>query len=186
MTLPLVVLAAGAVVAGWVGIPAGLWHAFGLPTRTCSTTSWPRWSPSCPERAAERRDVGRHCASSRWMLASGGWSRHRHLLAAPLVGWPRPGPPTRHSRQRPRARAAAAENKYWVDEIYDRLVVPAPARSRARLLEGGRPRWSSTVRSRRAFVTELTGDLRAVHHDRQRPAVRALLPRRRGAACSGG
>jgi len=156
MTLPLVVLAAGAVVAGWVGIPKGVWETFGSADHNLLHHFL------APVIAVIPGHGGEHEMShaTEWLLMG------VSVLAA-LVGIG-----IARSQWRKRGIAADAafaakagglrrllENKYFVDEIYDRFVVrPLAAIARGcwkvvdTLIIDGALHVG-------AFVTELTGDL---------------------------
>ncbi|HEV7670994.1 MAG TPA: NADH-quinone oxidoreductase subunit L [Thermoanaerobaculia bacterium] len=118
MTVPLLVLAAGAVGSGWVGIPELLgggntFHHFLSPVIA-------DFSNRLPEHAAEQAEMA---ASTEWLL----------LIASVLAGligigyafklygrgefggavWAKRFP----------AVYRLLDHKYWVDEIYDRLII---------------------------------------------------------------
>jgi NADH-quinone oxidoreductase subunit L len=154
MTLPLVVLAAGAVVAGWVGIPAIL--SFGRDLNRFHHFLEPvvaRLPGGAPDH-----EVGLGLEAllllSALAVAFAGW-----WLARALYGRGRGLEAERAWEQHyPRFYRLLA-SKYYVDELYDRLVVrPLAAFSRflwkgidAVLIDGSI--------NLGAMVTELTGDL---------------------------
>jgi NADH-quinone oxidoreductase subunit L len=156
MTLPLVVLAAGAVVAGWVGIPAGLWHAFGLPDKNLLHHFLTPVIAELPAHGGEHETalaielllmLASVAVAVTGILIARRWWRARGLAADEAF-----------ALRAPRVQRLLA-NKYWVDEVYDGVVV-RPLRGLARacwkvvdtlLIDG--------ALHVGAFVTELTGDL---------------------------
>jgi NADH-quinone oxidoreductase subunit L len=118
MTVPLTVLAAGSVLAGWIGVPK-LWSVFPEVFR-----SFEHWlEPVIPSVAAEAAEGGHSSAGLEWMLmlvsvgvALGGIWLARHLYI--------------HRPQLPEAIARSSGglyktllNKWYVDEIYAFLFV---------------------------------------------------------------
>jgi NADH-quinone oxidoreductase subunit L len=119
MTVPLMVLAAGSVLAGWIGVPK-LWSAFGDGFRVFEHWLAPVVSGEAAHAVAEH---AHHDTSVEWLLmglsvaiALAGIALARHLyivkpasadafarLSGPLYGW--------------------ALNKWSVDEAYDFLFV---------------------------------------------------------------
>ena len=115
ITLPLVALAALAIVGGWVGIP----HVLGEPVQLPNVMEayFEGFFASVPAEAA-------HQAASTELLLMGA-----STVAALAAMW---GAYTLFSRYLPQASAfrdrvravyVVLANKYWVDEIYDALVV---------------------------------------------------------------
>jgi NADH-quinone oxidoreductase subunit L len=141
MTFPLMALAVGAIVAGFVGIPAALGggnaiEQFLEPSFTASAVHEPvRGSTSSPRAAigsarsdavegrAERRETAPHSGSTELSLmvfslaiALAGWGlAHKFYVASPEIA------------EQLAARWAGAHrtllNKYYVDELYDATVV---------------------------------------------------------------
>jgi len=114
MTWPLIALAAGSVLGGWLGVPK-LWSAFGQGFR-----AFPRWLE--PVFALEGAESG-HSASTEWSLmvlsvtvAAAGIS-----LAYYFYTW-RPDVPDR-ILVRFRPLHTVLYNKWYVDELYDFLFV---------------------------------------------------------------
>ncbi len=113
MTLPLIALAAGSVLAGWLGVPK-LWTMFGDSFR-----AFPRWLEPMFALGPE----GTHPASIEWSLmvlsvavAAGGISLAYYLYAK------RPDIPDRMlARFRP--LHTVLYHKWYVDELYDFLFV---------------------------------------------------------------
>jgi NADH-quinone oxidoreductase subunit L len=152
MTVPLMILAAGSVLAGWIGVPK-LWSMFGEGFRL-----FEHWlEPVFPAVAAAGGHEGHHDTSTEWLLmglsvaiAIGGilLARQRYL-AKPYT--PQTGPRG--------ALYNALLNKWYVDEIYDFLFVNGAvkgggtlmSRFDAKVVDGGvngagwLTRFSSTV-----------------------------------------
>jgi NADH-quinone oxidoreductase subunit L len=156
MTLPLVVLATGAVVAGWLGIPKGVWETFGAADHNLVHHFL------APAIAVIPGHAGEHGLSHAME-----WTLMAVSVLAALAGigiaralWKRRGLAADDAFV---ARAPGLhrllENKYFVDEFYDRLIVrPLGAIARAcwkvvdvLIIDG--------ALHVGAFVTELTGDL---------------------------
>ena len=114
MTLPLVALAAGSVLAGWLAVPK-LWTVFGDAFRL-----FPRWlNPMFQLAGAETE----HPASTEWSLmilsvaiAAGGISLGYYFYVK------RPSLPER-IYQSVRPLYTVLYNKWYVDELYDLLFV---------------------------------------------------------------
>jgi len=158
MTLPLWVLATGAVVAGWVGIPKGMWELAGA-----HDNDWLGGLLASVIAEIPGHEVAEHAASHGTeillilgSIAAAGvgiylawrwWGGDRGLAADDAFASSSP------------AVYRTLENKYWIDELYDRIVV-RPISRLARIcwkvvdeliIDGGL--------NVAAFVTELTGDL---------------------------
>jgi NADH-quinone oxidoreductase subunit L len=140
MTVPLVALAAGSVLAGWIGVPK-LWSF--LPDSFRLFEHWlaPAVSPAAHVHVAEHA----HEAATEWLLmaisvavALAGIAVARHLYV------------TRPERAAALRQAAGPlytvlANKWYVDEIYDLLFVnglgkgggSALARFDSRIVDGG-------------------------------------------------
>jgi NADH-quinone oxidoreductase subunit L len=158
MTLPLWVLAAGAVVAGWVGIPSGMWELVGQHDR-----DWLKELLAPVIAVIPGHEAGAHHAShglelaliaasvaaaavgiwTAWRL----WGDGKGLAADEAFAASRPG------------LQKLLADKYRIDELYDALIVRPLARL-ARIcwkvvdeliIDGG----LNVV----AFLVELTGDL---------------------------
>ena len=157
MTLPLWVLAVGAIVSGWIGIPSGMWEAFGAHDR-----DWLGHFLAPVVAVIPGHEAGEHHASQALELALIGAS-----IAAAVVGiylaarlWLRRGleADASFAARAPRLQKLL-EEKYRVDELYDRIVV-RPIAKLARIcwkvidelvIDGGL--------NVAAFLTEITGDL---------------------------
>jgi NADH-quinone oxidoreductase subunit L len=158
MTLPLWVLATGAVVAGWIGIPKGMWELAGAHDKDWLGGLLAPVIAVIPGHEPEAHHAS-HAVEAMLILASiaaaafgiylawRGWGRGRGLAADAAFAAKAPG------------LHRALENKYWVDELYDRIVV-RPLGRLARvcwkvvdelIIDGGL--------NVAAFVTELVGDL---------------------------
>jgi len=158
MTLPLWVLATGAVVAGWIGIPGGMWELFGGHDHDWLAALLAPVIAAIPghEGAAHHASllteallVGASVAIALlgiW-IATRLWGGERGLAADEAFAERAPG------------LRRLLEEKYRVDEIYDRIVVRPLARI-ARLcwkvvdeliIDGGL--------NVAAFLAEITGDL---------------------------
>ncbi|MBM3774646.1 MAG: NADH-quinone oxidoreductase subunit L, partial [Acidobacteria bacterium] len=129
MTLPLVVLAAGSVLAGWIGVPK-LWTAFGDQFRAFEHWLAPVFAVAGHEAAHEAH----HDVSTEWILmglsvaiAIAGIVLARYLYHA------RPEIPGRVAA-RFGALYTLLYNKWYVDEIYDFLFVNGFGRGGGRLL----------------------------------------------------
>jgi NADH-quinone oxidoreductase subunit L len=118
MTVPLSVLAAGAVLAGWLGVPK-LWH---FPQSFQAFEHW--LEPAFPSAvAAEAAQEGAHGASTEWLLmalsvtfALVGIAVARYFYhLKPEI------PDQLEAALKPLHRTLA--NKWYVDEIYDFLFV---------------------------------------------------------------
>jgi len=117
MTVPLAVLAAGSVLAGWIGTPK-LWN---LPERFRLFESW--LEPVFAGPAVHGAEAAHHNAAIEWLLmglsvalAVGGilLARHFYLVRTEL-------PERLAKRFHPLYNTLA--NKWYVDEIYDYLFV---------------------------------------------------------------
>jgi NADH-quinone oxidoreductase subunit L len=158
MTLPLWVLATGAVVAGWFGIPKGMWELVGAHDHDLLA----HWlapvlvaipghggEPHAVSHGVELALIGSSVALAAlgiW-IAWRAWGRGRGLAADAAFAARAP------ELQR------TLENKYWIDEFYERVVVrPLATLARAcwkivdTLIIDGALHVG-------AFLTELTGDL---------------------------
>ena len=114
MTWPLIALAAGSVLAGWLGVPK-LWSIFGEGFR-----AFPRWLEPVFALAGSESE---HPASTEWSLmilsvavAAGGISLAYYLYSK------RPDIPDR-ILVRVRPLYTVLYNKWYVDELYDFLFV---------------------------------------------------------------
>jgi NADH-quinone oxidoreductase subunit L len=158
MTVPLWVLATGAVAAGWIGIPKGMWELAGAHDRDWLAALLAPVIAAVPGHEVETHHAS-HALEATLVLASiaaagagiylawRGWGRARGLAADEAF-----------AAQAPDLHRAL-ENKYWIDELYDRVVV-RPLTRLARIcwkvfdeliIDGGL--------NVAAFVTELAGDL---------------------------
>ncbi|MBP1641395.1 MAG: dehydrogenase subunit [Acidobacteria bacterium] len=156
MTVPLVVLATGAVVAGWIGIPKGVWETFGAHDRNLL-------HHFLAPVVAEVHGAGAEHGMSHlveWLLMAASVAIALAGIGIARSQWKRRGLEADAAfAARTPVVQRLLENKYWVDEIYDRLVVrPLAALARGcwkivdtLIIDGGLHVG--------AFVTELTGDL---------------------------
>jgi NADH-quinone oxidoreductase subunit L len=157
MTVPLWVLAAGAVVAGWIGIPSGMWGLFGAADRDWLAHLLAPVIAVVPGHAAEG-----HHASHALELALIGASVAAAVGGIALASrlWRRRGlgADEAFAARAPRLQRLL-EEKYRVDELYDRIVV-RPLTRLARfcwkvvdelVIDGGL--------NVAAFLAEITGDL---------------------------
>ncbi len=131
MTVPLVVLAAGSVLAGWIGVPK-LWSAFPDPFRTFEHWLEPVFTPV----AAHGAPAAHHGHGVEWMLmllsvavALGGIWLARHLYIH------RPHLPGSMARSAG-GLYATLSNKWYVDEIYGYLFVDGLAKGGGSALAG--------------------------------------------------
>jgi NADH-quinone oxidoreductase subunit L len=131
MTVPLVVLAAGSVLAGWIGVPK-LWGAFSGKFRL-----FEHWlAPVFPAGAAHAAGghAGHHDAATEWLLTGLSVTvAVAGILAARYFYLVRP------SAAEAVRRAAGPLyktllNKWYVDELYDALFVNGLAKGGGRLL----------------------------------------------------
>jgi NADH-quinone oxidoreductase subunit L len=117
MTVPLTLLAAGSVLAGWLGTPK-LWN---LPE---SFRAFERWlHPAFASRAAEAAQEGAHNASLEWMLM--GLSVAVAIIGIAVARYfyhQRPSIPDSIERSC-KPLYTLLYNKWYVDEIYDFLFV---------------------------------------------------------------
>jgi NADH-quinone oxidoreductase subunit L len=117
MTVPLTLLAAGSVLAGWLGTPK-LWN---LPE---SFRAFERWlEPMFQSAAAEAVKEGEHGASTEWMLM--GLSVAIAIIGISIARWF-----YHHKPEIPDSIEKAVKplhtllyNKWYVDELYDFLFV---------------------------------------------------------------
>jgi NADH-quinone oxidoreductase subunit L len=119
MALPLVVLAVFAAVAGFVGVPpgAGLFQRFLAPV----------FHGAGPEHAAEGGVLGPALVSLAVAIAG--------IAVATRLYVQRPDLPARLAARYPRLYRTLW-NKYYVDELYDRLIVEPTRRAAAALWRG--------------------------------------------------
>ncbi|MEE8110199.1 MAG: NADH-quinone oxidoreductase subunit L [bacterium] len=121
MTVPLVVLAIGAVVVGWVGIPGyNLFHDYLGPVFGASPQAA---VPAGIQLAAATAGEAHSSAALLWILAVvsvavgvGGWMLARHMYTKDLEIAGR-------LSEKFQGTYRLLLNKYWVDEIYDACVV---------------------------------------------------------------
>ena len=118
MTVPLILLAAGSVFGGWLGVPK-LWTIFGESWR--GFESW--LAPAFAAAAAEAAKEGEHSASTEWVLM--GLS-----VAVAIIGITVARYFYHHKPEIPDSIEKAVKplhallyNKWYVDEIYDFLFV---------------------------------------------------------------
>jgi len=128
MTVPLVVLAAGSVLAGWLGTPK-LWH---LPEQFRTFETW--LEPAVATAAKEAEHHGAHDASIEWVLMA--LSVAVALAGIGVARWfyhRRPEiPDALESRFKPAHTLLL--NKWYVDEIYDFLFVNGLAKGGGSLM----------------------------------------------------
>jgi len=128
MTIPLIILAAGSVLAGWLGTPK-LWGMSGW-FRGFETWLEPAFASAAVEAAHE----GAHDASIEWILM--GVSVAIALIGIGIARWfyyKRPEiPDSLEARLRP--LHSVLLNKWYVDEFYDFLFVNGFAKGGGRVL----------------------------------------------------
>jgi NADH-quinone oxidoreductase subunit L len=127
MTAPLTILAAGSVLAGWIGTPK-IWS---LPE---GFRAFERWlEPAFASAAVEAAKEGAHDASTEWILMS--VSVAVALIGIAIARWfyhQRPEiPDTLEARLRP--LHGVLLNKWYVDELYDFLFVNGFAKGGGRM-----------------------------------------------------
>jgi NADH-quinone oxidoreductase subunit L len=156
MTIPLVVLAVGAVVSGWFGIPKVIWETFGAADHNL-----------LHHLLAPVIAVLPGAAPAHHLSHATEWALMAISVLAAVTGigvarrlWKRLGTGADEAfAARAGGLVRLLENKYWVDELYDRAVVrPIAALATAcwkvidvLIIDG--------ALHVGAFVTELTGDL---------------------------
>jgi NADH-quinone oxidoreductase subunit L len=158
MTLPLWVLAVGAVVAGWIGVPSGMWELVGQHDRdwlgallapVIAVIPGHAVEPHHASHALELLLIGASVAAAALgiFLAWRFWGGDKGLAADDAFAAKSP------------ALHQLLADKYRVDELYDRLIV-VPITKLARIcwkvfdeliIDGGL--------NVAAFLVELTGDL---------------------------
>jgi NADH-quinone oxidoreductase subunit L len=129
MTVPLIALAAGSILAGWLGVPK-LWTIFNENWR-----GFERWlEPSFASAAVEAAKEGEHSASIEWVLmglsvaiAIIGISLARYLYCVKTEIPERIG-------VRCKPLHTLLYNKWYVDELYDFLFVNGLGKGGGRLL----------------------------------------------------
>ncbi len=156
MTIPLVVLAFGAVVAGWFGIPKGVWETFGAADHNLVHHLLAPVIVALPGSLAESH-----------LRPAVEWALMGVSVLAALAGigvaralWRRRGLGADEAfAARAPGLVRLLANKYWIDELYDRAIV-RPLAAVARIC------WKVVdtliidgALHVGAFVTELTGDL---------------------------
>ncbi|HSM50438.1 MAG TPA: NADH-quinone oxidoreductase subunit L [Thermoanaerobaculia bacterium] len=154
MTVPLVLLAVGAVTAGWIGIPSGMtFHAVDL--------NWlhhwlePVVRPLGGEGGGHALSLGVEWAL---ILGSVAVAVAGILVARSLWGRRGVGADDAFAEKLPRVQRTLS-NKYWVDELYDTVVIrplAAVARFSWKVVDTLVIDGSLHVG---AFLTEITGDL---------------------------
>src|SRR5579864_1801628 len=127
MTVPLTILAAGSVLAGWIGTPK-IWS---LPE---GFRAFERWlEPAFASAAVEAAKEGAHDASTEWILMA--VSVAFALIGIGIARWfyhQRPEiPDTLEARLRP--LHGVLLNKWYVDELYDVLFVNGFAKGGGRV-----------------------------------------------------
>jgi len=126
MTVPLVLLAAGSALAGWIGVPR-LWSF--LPEAFRIFEHW--LEPAVPSIAAE---AAQHEAALEWTLMllsvavalAGIWTARRFYLERPEL-------PEQLARSAP-GLYRALSSKWYVDDAYNRLFVEGLAKGGGRTL----------------------------------------------------
>jgi len=158
MTLPLWVLAVGAVVTGWIGIPKGTWDLFGAHDRDALAHLLDSVVARFGEHEAAAHEVS-HALEAGLILGSIAVAVAGIWLATRLWGHGRGLAADESFAQRAPRLQKLLEEKYRVDELYDRIVV-RPLAGLARvcwkvvdelIIDGGL--------NVAAFLTEITGDL---------------------------
>jgi NADH-quinone oxidoreductase subunit L len=128
MTVPLMLLAAGSVLAGWLGTPK-LWNL------AESFRGFERWlEPAFASAAVEAVKEGEHSASSEWILM--GFSVAIAIIGITVARWfyhHKPEiPDTLEKSLKP--LHGLLYNKWYVDEIYDFLFVNGMGKGGGKLL----------------------------------------------------
>ncbi|MGD0362995.1 MAG: NADH-quinone oxidoreductase subunit L [Bryobacteraceae bacterium] len=117
MTVPLIVLAAGGVFAGWLGVP----RAWNLSERFYTFEKW--LEPAFASAATEAAKGGAHDASTEWILM--GISVAVAIIGIVVARYfyhHKPGSPGSLPKSL-KPLHGLLYNKYYVDEIYDFLFV---------------------------------------------------------------
>jgi len=157
MTVPLVILAIGAVAAGWIGIPTGLWEMTGSADHNVLHHFLSPVIVALP--GVESGHHMTHGTELTLMLVSVGVALLGWFVARRLWGGDRGLAADQAFAARMPFVQRVLANKYYVDELYDRIVVrPIAAVARAcwkvvdTLIIDGALHVG-------AFLIELTGDL---------------------------
>ncbi len=147
MTIPLIVLAAGSVVAGWVGIPSALGGSNRIEHFLEPAIYAGGSAPAAPHHASYAVEYALMGLSVALALA-GIW-----------FAWKRYGAkPTRDAALAASGAYRLLSNKYYVDEIYEATAVSGTLRG-ARGLDRFDGRVVDGAVNGAASVTRLTGDL---------------------------
>ena len=128
MTVPLMLLAAGSVLAGWLGTPK-LWN---LSENFRAFETW--LEPSFASAAIEAVHEGEHSASIEWILM--GFSVAIAIIGIVVARWfyhHKPGIPDTIEKQL-KPLHGLLYNKWYVDEIYDFLFVNGMGKAGGRAL----------------------------------------------------
>jgi NADH-quinone oxidoreductase subunit L len=135
MTFPLIALAFGSVVAGWVGIPK-IWTIFPESVRYFEQWLFPVFSSAAVHEAAEEAAHASHDVGLEWLLmvvsvtiAVGG------IFVARVLYKIKPEIPESLGAKFPRLHQTLL-NKWYLDEIYDFLFVNGLAKGGGKLLGG--------------------------------------------------
>jgi NADH-quinone oxidoreductase subunit L len=128
MTAPLVLLAIGSVLAGWLGTPK-IWN---LPEAFRKFETW--LEPAFASAAVEAAKEGEHSASMEWILA--GLSVALAIIGISIARWfyhHKPEiPDTLEKKLKPLHNLSY--NKWYVDEVYDFLFVNGLGKGGGRVL----------------------------------------------------
>ncbi|KAB2965440.1 MAG: NADH-quinone oxidoreductase subunit L [Thermoanaerobaculia bacterium] len=158
MTVPLWILAVGAIGAGWFGIPSGMWSLFGAANHDLLGRFLAPVIAEIPGHAAEAHHAS-HLTEALLIGASIAVALFGIWLASRLWGHGRGlAADDSFASRAPRVQKLLAE-KYRVDELYDRIVVrplAAVARGSWKVIDTLIIDGALHVG---AFVTELVGDL---------------------------
>ncbi len=147
MTIPLVILAAGSVVAGWVGIPAALGGANRIEHFLEPAIYAGGHAPAAPHHASYAVEYALMGLSVALALAGIRFAWRRYLTA-----------PTRDAALAGSGAYRLLSNKYYVDEIYDATAVKGTLRG-AEGLNRFDDRVVDGAVNGAASVTRLGGDL---------------------------
>ena len=129
MTVPLVILAIGSVLAGWLGTPKA-WTIFSDAWR-----GFPSWlQPVFASAAEEAAKEGEHAASTEWILM--GLSVAIAIIGISIARWLYCWKTEIPDRIQARCKPlhALLYNKWYVDELYDFLFVNGMCKGGGRVL----------------------------------------------------
>jgi NADH-quinone oxidoreductase subunit L len=135
MTIPLIVLALGSIVAGWVGIPK-IWTIFPESVRYFEGWLFPVFSSAAVHEAAEEAAHASHDVGLEWFLMVVSVTiAVIGIIVARVFYKIKPEIPESLGAKFPGAHKILL-NKWYLDEIYDFLFVDGLAKGGGRLLGG--------------------------------------------------